>query len=137
MKDDCFCMTRDVVEWCRSAKTAETFKERVLACAECALDGVLPKTYLPPDILKSLIAGVALADKERRSSIRKSTEYNEWRTAVFKRDNFTCQICGQVGRSLNAHHIKPFAKYPNDRFDVNNGVTLCLQCHKNVHRKRT
>ena len=37
---------------------------------------------------------------------RSSKAYTEWRKAVFVRDNFTCQICGQVGGKLNAHHIK-------------------------------
>lgn len=54
----------------------------------------------------------------------------EWRTAVFQRDNYTCQWCGQVGGRLQAHHIKPFMEYPNLRLELSNGITLCLECHK-------
>ena len=43
---------------------------------------------------------------------RNSPRYREWRTAVFVRDGYTCQHCGQRGGKLNAHHIKPFARYP-------------------------
>ena len=64
------------------------------------------------------------------SKIRNSLEYNQWRTSVFKRDSYICQICGQWGGKLNAHHIKPFAYFPELRFDVENGQTLCLNCHK-------
>ena len=64
---------------------------------------------------------------------RKSPEYRKWRMSVFVRDNYTCQICGKVGGNLNAHHIKHFATNIDLRFDVNNGITLCYECHKELH----
>lgn len=64
------------------------------------------------------------------AKIRSSIELRLWREAVFARDNWTCQKCGQKSGELNAHHIKPFAKYPELRFAVNNGLTFCKQCHK-------
>ena len=65
-----------------------------------------------------------------RKRIRNTKEYKEWRTAIFLRDNYTCVWCGQVGGDLNADHIKPFARFPDLRFDINNGRTLCVSCHK-------
>ena len=62
--------------------------------------------------------------------LRATFKYQQWRLKVYIRDNFTCQSCGKVGGYLNAHHIKSFAKYPKSRFDINNGVTLCKECHK-------
>lgn len=56
--------------------------------------------------------------------------YSEWRTAIFKRDEYTCQRCGTVGEKLNADHIKPWAKYPELRYKLSNGRTLCILCHK-------
>ena len=59
-----------------------------------------------------------------------SVEDIEWRTFVFQRDKYTCQECKQVGGRLEAHHIKAFKKYPDLRLDINNGLTLCKECHK-------
>lgn len=62
--------------------------------------------------------------------IRASLEYKIWREAVFKRDNWTCVWCFKKGCILNADHIKPFAYFPELRFAIDNGRTLCIDCHK-------
>lgn len=54
----------------------------------------------------------------------------EWRDIIFKRDNWTCQQCNLKGVFLEAHHIKSWAHYPELRFDIANGITLCKECHK-------
>jgi 5-methylcytosine-specific restriction endonuclease McrA len=56
-------------------------------------------------------------------------EYKNWRKAVYERDNYTCQFCGKRG-DLNADHIKPLYTNPELAYDVNNGRTLCVECHK-------
>lgn len=62
--------------------------------------------------------------------IRNSFEYKLWRTAVFTRDNYTCVWCGTKTSPFNADHIKPFALFPELRFAIDNGRTLCVPCHK-------
>lgn len=70
--------------------------------------------------------GKRTADKK----IRQSAKYKAWRTLVFERDNYTCQFCSSRSVFLHADHIKPFALYPDLRFEVSNGRTLCVPCHK-------
>lgn len=76
-------------------------------------------------------------DKEIRQSVegRRCNEYKAWRRAVFERDDFTCQTCGKRGIKLNAHHKKSYAYYPEGRYDISNGITLCEACHKSLHRR--
>jgi 5-methylcytosine-specific restriction endonuclease McrA len=67
--------------------------------------------------------------------IRRSPEYRLWRTAVFERDKYACIWCGAKNGNgkaiiLQADHIKPFAYYPELRFAIDNGRTLCVPCHK-------
>jgi len=66
----------------------------------------------------------------KMTRIRQSSEYRKWRQAVFERDHFRCQQCPTKGVHLRAHHIKSFVEFPELRFDVNNGKTLCLTCHR-------
>ena len=73
--------------------------------------------------------------KSEIRTLRYSDEMKNWRTSVFKRDDFTCKMCGKKGGYLQAHHIRLFATYPDLRFVVGNGVTLCKGCHKVVTNK--
>lgn len=73
--------------------------------------------------------------------LRQTSEYKTWRDAVFARDDFTCQFCGERGKSLRAHHLVLFSvlleleeKEKEDiLFAVENGMTLCEKCHKDLH----
>jgi len=92
-----------------------------------------------------------------RSRVHSSSEYQQWRMDSFKRDNYTCQECGERGGKLEVHHHKkPFAKILAeflkiyDQFspiedkeilirlaikyksfwDSDNGQTLCKDCHE-------
>lgn len=63
------------------------------------------------------------------NKLRNEPAYRLWRETVFKRDDYTCQDCGQRGGELNADHELPFALFPALRFDSLNGRTLCEPCH--------
>jgi len=62
-------------------------------------------------------------------------EGKKWRLAVFQRDNFICRRCGKRGVELNAHHIFNWAENKELRNDINNGITLCKECHTEFHKK--
>lgn len=75
--------------------------------------------------------GGITTDNER---IKKGLEFKLWREAVFSRDDWTCQGCGQHGDELHPHHIFNFATYIDRRFDITNGITLCKNCHLIFHK---
>lgn len=69
------------------------------------------------------------------NKLRKIGKGIQWHKKVFRRDNYICQICHhRGGNSLRAHHIKSFADYPENRYDVDNGLTLCESCHIYTHQ---
>ena len=68
--------------------------------------------------------------------LRGSLEYISWRNEVYKRDKWSCRICKKrcKEKDIVAHHLKLFSEFPELRFSVNNGITLCRSCHANLHR---
>lgn len=71
-------------------------------------------------------------------------KYRQWRSDIFERDDYTCQNCGKRGGIIQAHHIKSFASIIKENkittldqalsceelWNINNGKTLCEDCHK-------
>ncbi len=55
-----------------------------------------------------------------------------WVAAVLERDSHACTACGRPDR-LQAHHVRPWADAPDARYDVDNGTTLCTDCHAEQH----
>jgi 5-methylcytosine-specific restriction endonuclease McrA len=84
-----------------------------------------------------------------KKSIKTNRRYLEWRSDVFKRDNYHCSKCGKKGY-LEAHHIIPFsiilkefniknldqALKCKELWDIGNGITLCSSCHVKVDKYR-
>jgi len=70
---------------------------------------------------------------QHTSTPRNGSKMQKWRKAVLKRDSYTCQDCDAIDIMLIAHHIKAFALYPELRYDVSNGITLCYPCHEKRH----
>lgn len=60
--------------------------------------------------------------------IRSTYEYKLWKMSVLKRDNYTCIWCGSK-KQIEADHIKPSILFPELRFAIDNGRTLCKPCH--------
>lgn len=81
--------------------------------------------------------------------IRKCFDYRQWRSDVFARDNYTCQMCWERGTRLHAHHIisvSSLIQYYeitkleealecDELWNINNGITYCEECHKKIHKK--
>jgi len=72
---------------------------------------------------------------------RAKMEYKRWRDTIFVRDIFTCQNCGKRSKKgerieINAHHIRSFAENKESRYNLDNGITLCIKCHRKKHFKK-
>lgn len=81
--------------------------------------------------------GLQFRKKDRLKAY--DSAYKEWMLAIKKRDNWKCKIANQdcSGR-LEAHHILNWIDYPELRYDINNGITLCQAHHprKRAEEKR-
>lgn len=73
---------------------------------------------------------------DENKNVRLSLQYEIWRNEVYKRDRWTCRLCKKHCQRKNivAHHIQLFADFPELRFVVDNGITLCRKCHIKIHR---
>jgi hypothetical protein len=129
---------------CKNCKQDFEFKEskkkddRVFCSKKCLYDYGGRMGILASEETKKKIGEAHIGDKNWSwrggiSKLRKrqfsQVKHREWRKSVFERDNFTCQECKIVGSYLEAHHIKPFAYFPDLRYDIDNGITLCKSCH--------
>lgn len=69
-----------------------------------------------------------------RVRLRVALDMKVARANCFLRDNFTCRSCGERGGKLNAHHVWPFQRFPEWKYEVWNLLTLCKRCHDAFHR---
>jgi hypothetical protein len=70
---------------------------------------------------------------EWRDKHQKRSELKLWANSVKKRDDFKCMICSSTNNP-EAHHLYSYMAHPNDRYDINNGVTLCKEHHIEFHK---
>ena len=93
-------------------------------CPECALKNNRGENHYNWNPNKT--------DEEREQG-RNYPEKKKWVKAILKRDDHTCQSCNIRGGTLNAHHIAGWSTHKSERFNVDNGVTLCQPCHDSYH----
>ncbi|MDB4594021.1 HNH endonuclease [Paracoccaceae bacterium] len=65
---------------------------------------------------------------------RRSYQSKVWRKACLERDDNCCTICASTER-LHVHHILEYKDYPDRRWDINNGKTVCAICHEKIHNR--
>lgn len=74
-------------------------------------------------------------DRDEVDRIRSRTKSDKWREQIYERDNYTCQCCNKksIG-NIVAHHLDGYHWCEEGRYDVDNGITLCVNCHKVFHK---
>jgi len=68
-----------------------------------------------------------------KTKIRESKDYYKWRESIYERDNYTCLVCNNKNSKLNVHHLYNFIDHPTLRLELENGITICEDCHKEFH----
>lgn len=117
------------------AESKQEIRERAIAEITKRLDGKLANLQEGESLVVEVRIDIVRANGKVRGGSgaeRNMPEYIEWRNAVFVRDGYACQRCKSKNR-IQAHHVKSWQKYPELRFDVTNGVTLCFDCHAKEH----
>jgi hypothetical protein len=71
-----------------------------------------------------------LTDEDRGRNIVK---YKSFILKVYRRDKYRCRRCKSIGKKLNAHHLDGWNWCKEKRYDINNVITLCYDCHKDFH----
>lgn len=109
----------------------KSYWAKLVKSGEIKSCGCLMNKNRPKEELFSWKGGISTESQ----LIRSSQEYKKWVLDVYKKDWYTCQCCGRkcnVGLLPNAHHIYPFSEYKDLRMDINNGITLCKECHHTI-----
>lgn len=123
-------------KWCKKKFIPpDSQYKKKYCCKKCYSDSMKGKP-IPPNIQNKNGRKPRTYHKRKRPK-HGGAIYDEWRMKVWKRNNFTCQFCGKTSNQLKplgikicADHIKPYCNYPELRYEVSNGRTLCIPCHK-------
>lgn len=62
-------------------------------------------------------------------SAEKKKIRDEFRIVVFTRDRYQCRVCTDLINPLDAHHITDRNLMPNGGYVLQNGISLCPECH--------
>ena len=126
-------------------KPAKKWNSAEFICKQCGKIMVVPRcrlkrnpTFCSYKCQRQYWDLTSLIRLKRKSLTQKegynSIVYQEWRNRIFQRDKYTCRWCNAHSGNgkdiyLEAHHIKSWKEYPELRFDLENGLTLCQDCH--------
>jgi hypothetical protein len=92
----------------------------------CSIYHKSPETLMKEDAVRAGRLSWLKMDREVQAELRQM---------VLERDNYTCRKCGATDKPLHCHHILPVAVEPLLSADIDNCMTLCIDCHKQAHQK--
>ncbi len=121
--------------------------DRVLSCAECGHDFSFKRSVKREFCSRECAAknrgriqsgenhpgwkgGIGAQKHEHK---RMHTKAKEWRESIFEKDGYACVVCEKSKPRIHAHHIFGWAKFPELRYDIDNGMTMCVKHHQMFH----
>lgn len=140
---------RDICKKARAVSSGSTGKTWKIKDTS-KMKGRVPKTAFKKGY-KSWNTGLKdwLSEEHKKAIINANTKYTEeeklkmvrygfkkYKQKVLIRDNYLCQTCFKTSKYLQVDHIKPWAEFPELRYDIDNCRTLCMPCHYYITYKR-
>lgn len=123
---------KKVFNWHELRIPLPTWKERKYCTQECSREH--QTEYVLSGEKHPFYKGKELTPRYLRQKEWRTKKYQDWRKAVFERDDYTCQFCGKRGGDVQADHIKTWAEHPELRYELDNGRTLCVPCHRKTFK---
>ena len=136
---------------CKSCKTKLKGKPKSQLCISCSKKGKLAWNKGLVGFMKGRKVSLETRQKQSVSQLGnknhnwkggvtspsqlKGYKYQDWKQAVTQRDKSTCTICNKFCMYPIAHHIKHAHEYPELVYSVENGKTLCYDCHMIIHNE--
>jgi 5-methylcytosine-specific restriction endonuclease McrA len=120
-------------------RTTRVKKRVVVKCNYCGKENEIVasklKTYNHSYCDNSCFHSYLRDNRVESDQITDTAEYKEWRLKVYKRDGYRCKMpaCNSNSRDIAAHHIFSKKLYPEKRFVLSNGITLCKSCHEKTY----
>lgn len=117
---------------CSCGDTWKTTPERVLLgnhCKKCGYKNLLGE--------KNHFYNPNLSDEDRLNSERRfvNPKYKKYVRSCFERDNYTCQVTGLKSKGdIVVHHLNGYNWDVENRTNVDNGITLNQEIHKEFHK---
>lgn len=106
---------------------------RLIECSNCGIRFYVTKKSNRVFCTKRCFLEFKRNNRIPQEDSHDTPEYREWRSKVYMRDFWRCQVCGSKLK-INSHHIFESIKYPDIRYEVSNGIVLCEKHHIQLHK---
>lgn len=126
-----FCPDCGEKIWYKSNKCNKCWKDKLPKkyCVQCGVEILRHSTVCLRCHNKNQDKGLS----KERIKFQANKKWKKLRIQCFERDDYTCNICNNKDGELNAHHILSYKEYEDKRLELNNLMTLCRECHEELH----
>lgn len=126
---------KNAVSFRKITKRSEDTKKKISKANKNKIRSMETRIYL--SCLKQEIPLEQWTDFEYNKEDPKRSKYksDKFCLQVYIKANYTCDLCGKYGGKFNAHHLNNWKQFINQRYDLDNIICLCINCHRSFHKK--